>query len=393
MSTMRIVQATWGKFHHFDLARELDKRGHLLRIYSSFSWSRLKQEGLPRPMVQTFPWFHMPQMALVRFLPKWRLAIDGLGYAATMTFDDWLDRQIPHSGVDALIALSGAGLKPGRRLQKEGGLYICDRGSTHQRYQEQLVGGELRRWGIDMPPSSLRSALYDREVVIYETADAITVPSSFAARSFVESGIPAEKVHVVPYGVRLEKFKPMTRPPADTFEVLFAGQVGLRKGVPYLLQAFAQLRHPRKRLRVVGGVQRDYWPVLKRLPQDNVEILGLRPQTEVARYMSSSHVMVLPSIEEGLALVQGQALACGCPVLATPNTGAEDLFTDGVEGFIVPIRDPGAICQKLQQLADDPALQQRMSEAALKRVQDLGGWSHYGDLWVNLLERLLAARH
>jgi len=65
--------------------------------------------------------------------------------------------------------------------------------------------------------------------------------------------------------------------------------------------------------------------------------------------------------------VQGQALACGCPVLASTNTGGEDLFTDGVEGFIVPVRDVEALTEKMQLLADDPALQARMSEAALRR--------------------------
>jgi glycosyltransferase involved in cell wall biosynthesis len=99
--------------------------------------------------------------------------------------------------------------------------------------------------------------------------------------------------------------------------------------------------------------------------------------------------MVLPSIEEGLALVQGQALACGCPVLATTNTGSEDLFTDGIEGFIVPIRDVDALAGRLQLLAGDPALQRRMSEAALARVKHLGGWRQYGDLWESLLYNLI----
>jgi starch synthase len=389
---MRIVQAAWGVFHHFDLARELDRRGHLLQVYSTFPWTRLKREGLPHSRVRTFPWLHMSQLMVGRYLPGWRSASNWLGYANTMAFDEWLERLIPHSEVDALIALSGAALKPGRRLQQRGGVYICDRGSTHQLYQERLVNDELHRWGIDPLISASRDALYRREVVIYETADAITVPSSFAARSFIESGIAGEKVHIIPYGVRLEKFHRVAEPPSGTFEVLFVGQVGLRKGIPYLLQAFAKLRHPRKRLRVVGSVQHDFRPILAQLPQGLVEFFGTQPQAEVARFMSSSHVMVLPSIEEGLALVQGQAMACGCPVLASTNTGAEDLFTDGVEGFIVPIRDPDALREKLQQLADDPALQQRMGEAALLRVQHLGGWRQYGDLWVSLLERLVAAR-
>jgi alpha-maltose-1-phosphate synthase len=389
---MRIVQTTWGVFHHFDLARELERRGHLLQIYSTYPWARLKREGLPHSKVQTFPWMHLTQLFFGKYLANWRSAYNGLGYASTLAFDEWLDWRVPCTGVDALIALSGAALKPGKHLQERGGIYICDRGSTHQLYQQQLVDDELRRWGLDPPISGARDALCRREVTIYETADAITVPSNFAARSFIESGISPGKVHVIPYGVRLENFHPVAEPLPNTFEVLFVGHVGLRKGMPYLLQAFAGLRHPRKRLRVVGAVQPEFLPVLAHLPQRQVEFLGPQTQTEVVRYMSSSHVMVLPSIEEGLALVQGQAMACGCPVLATTNTGSEDLFTNGVEGFIVPIRDPDALRKKLQQLADDPVLQRGMSEAALLRVQRFGGWRHYGDLWVSLLESLLTTR-
>jgi starch synthase len=99
--------------------------------------------------------------------------------------------------------------------------------------------------------------------------------------------------------------------------------------------------------------------------------------------------MVLPSIEEGLALVQGQALACGCPVLCSTNTGGEDLFTDGMEGFIVPIRDPQALTDRMQQLADDRDLQVRMSEAALQRVRSIGGWTDYGDQWEALLKNMV----
>ena len=104
--------------------------------------------------------------------------------------------------------------------------------------------------------------------------------------------------------------------------------------------------------------------------------------------MGASHLMVLPSVEEGLALVQGQAMACGCPVLATTATGAEDLFTDGVEGFIVADRDVAALTERMQQVADDPALRRKLSEASLERVKFLGGWDQYGDLWDELLHEL-----
>jgi len=86
--------------------------------------------------------------------------------------------------------------------------------------------------------------------------------------------------------------------------------------------------------------------------------------------------------------VQGQAMACGCPVLATTATGAEDLFTDGVEGFIVADRDVTALVDRMQQVADDPALRERLSEASLTRVKFLGGWDQYGDVWDKLLHEL-----
>ena len=227
-----------------------------------------------------------------------------------------------------------------------------------------------------------------REENIYAVADAITVPSSAARRSFLSMGVPAEKVHVIPYGVRLEQFSPDGAPPQDEFTVLFVGSVGLRKGVPYLLEAFAAVRAPRKRLRIVGAVQEDLRALLPKLPQAGVEFFGVLPQAELARLMSRSHVLVLPSIEEGLALVQAQAMACGCPVLCSTATGGEDLFTDGVEGYIVPARDSAALAEKMQLLADDPALQRGMREAALARVRHFGGWTTYGDHWEALLQQL-----
>jgi glycosyltransferase involved in cell wall biosynthesis len=209
-----------------------------------------------------------------------------------------------------------------------------------------------------------------------------------ARRSFLAQGIAPEKVHVIPYGVRLDKFTPAKALPAESFEVLFAGQVSLRKGIPYLLEAFARVRHPGKHLTLVGSVQDDVRELLAKLPTQRVTFAGSLPQPELAARMARSHVLALASIEEGLALVQGQALACGCPVVATVATGAEDLFTDGVEGFIIPDRDTDALARRLQQLADDPALRERTSAAALERVKTLGGWDHYGDQWDKLLHAI-----
>ena len=384
---MRVVQTVFGVFHHFELARQLHARSHLQRVYSTWPWRRLEREGLPREIVESFPWIHTPEMLLHRFgiHPTWLM--DQISYANALSFDWWTTRRLRQAAVpDAIIAISGSSLKAGREAQARGVRFICDRGSSHQRYQERIIADEYARWGVSRAVADQRDIV--REEEIYAMADAITVPSHFAERSFLASGVDRAKLHVIPYGVRLEQFSPVGKPPADCLEILFAGSVGLRKGVPYLLEAFAKVRHPRKRLRIAGALNPDLASVLPKLPQEHVEMLGPVSQTELAKLMSTSHLMVLPSIEEGLALVQGQALACGCPVLASTNTGGEDLFTDGSEGFIVPIRDVAALRDRMQQIADDPLLQQRMRAAALARVKGLGGWNDYGDRWEALLRRL-----
>lgn len=388
---MQVVQTVFGVFHHFELARQLRRLGHLQKVYSTWPWMRLKREDLPREKVRTFPWIHTPEMLLQRFGIHNPWVLDQLSYANALAFDRWTLRQLQSAPTpQALIALSGSSLLTGRYLQANGGVFICDRGSSHQRYQDQIVSEEYRLWGVDRPVTDMRDIL--REEEIYGTADAITVPSTFAARSFHESGVPSEKVHVIPYGVRLEQFTKTAETPKDSFRVLFAGSVSLRKGIPYLLEAFARVQHPNKFLQVAGSMHPDMESVLERLPRSHVEFLGSIDQARLAGLMSTSHVMVLPSIEEGLALVQGQALACGCPVIASTNTGAEDLFDDEKEGFIVPVRDAAAIEDRMQRLADDPDLQAAMSFAALQKVEHLGGWTDYGERWQKLLYKLVSDR-
>ncbi len=383
---MRVVQVVHGVFHHFDLARELNARGHLQRIYSGFPWRRLEREGLPRDRVSTFPWIHTSLVLLGRY---WRIPRTTLAYLShqnSVYLDNWVASRI--EACDVVVGLSNAALKTGRLVQSRGGRYVCDRGSSHIRYQDAIVSEEYRRWGVQPLISDERTMC--RQEAEYAAADAITVPSEFARRSFLEMGVSPEKVVKIPYGVQLSRFLPTKPPSPDSFDVLFAGAVSLRKGVPYLLQAFQMLKYPRKRLRIVGAVDPDALQVLQRLGLDNVEILGSVTQEQLAEYMSSSHVMVLPSIEEGLALVQAQAMACGCPLISSTNTGGEDLFQDGVEGFLVPIRSPEAIHDRLAQLADDRELQKRMSAAALSRVQSLGGWTTYGENYSAFLQKLIA---
>jgi glycosyltransferase involved in cell wall biosynthesis len=371
---MQVVVSVAGTFWQFDLARELESLGYLKRIYSSFPWMRLKREGLARERVRTFPWIHGPWMASQRYVTLPSGLSKSIQLLNLRAFDAWVAGRIEEC--DALVALSGVGLQTGQVVQSRGGKHVCDRGSSHIRYQREILNEEYARWGFRGDRVDPR--IVEREEAEYSQADAITVPSEFARRSFVEMGVPDAKVKTIPFGVQLERFKKAGDRPAGPFTVLFAGTVSIRKGVPYLLDAFAKFKHPSKQLLLAGPVEPEMRSLLPRFDLSSVDLPGRLSQTELARRMNASHVMVLPSVEDGFGLVMAQAMACGTPVIASENTGGPDLFMHGKEGFVVPIRSAEAITGCLTQLADDPDLQQRMSDAALQRVQMLGGWGDYG---------------
>lgn len=378
---MQVIQAVSGTFHHFDLARELESRGYLKRIYSTFPWMRLRREGVSRDLVRTFPWIHTPWMAAHKYARLPRSISTEAALANVRLFDAWVAANL--EDCDVFIAISGSGLKAGRFAQSRGAKYICDRGSSHIRFQAEIVREEYSRWGF--PRRKVDSRTVDREESEYAQADAITIPSEFSRRSFIEMGIPPEKLHNMPLGVRLDRFQSTGEPPADSFNVLFAGTISIRKGVPYLLDAFTRFKHPLKKLRLVGPVEPEMRSLFSRFDLSAVEVLGRKPQSEMAQWMSTSHVLVLPSVEDGFGLVMAQAMACGTPVIASEHTGGPDLFSDGVEGFIIPIRSADAIFDRLTRLADDSSLRQRMSQAARERVRNIGGWTSYGDGWTTLL--------
>lgn len=383
---MQVVQAVLGAFHHFDLAQELLRRQHLKKIYSTWPWFRLRREGVPREFVESFVPMHTLNyfLNLNRFYPESIYqAVERMNLVA---FDAWVSAKIPPC--DAFIAISGVGLKAGQLVQSRGGKFICDHVNTHRRHQTNVLLEEYSRWRLPAP--RVQHGQVIREAKIYEQADAIVVPSCLCAKSFVDLGVSCDKVHRIPYGVRLERFFPDGTPPEihERFEVIFIGQVSLRKGIPYLLKAFAQVRHPNKHLRIVGSTLPDMAKLLPQLPQTDVRFTGPIPQAELPAVLSRCHVLILPSIEDGFGLVVPQAMACGCPAIVSAAAGSSDIITDGANGFIVSERDVEALAERMQRLIDETGLQQRLAAAALKKVRAIGGWQEYGDKWESLLYTL-----
>lgn len=374
---LRVTLSVVGKFHTFDLAQELDKRGHLAAIFSGYPRFKLKDNTLPHSKVHTFPWLRVPYMLLSQ---SGALSHEQQGYLDFLcysTLDRYTAWQLPPC--DVFVGLSGAGFLSGQKAHRLGARYVCDTGSSHIRTQNELLTQERDTWGGISEAAHPR--VMSRAEAEYAEADLITVPSTFSAQSFIAQGVSASKISVLPYGVNLTSFRQDGNPDPDHFDVLFAGGACLRKGVPYLLQAFQKLKHPRKRLWFAGTFPEELIAQMQRagLWSEHIHVLGHLNLSQLRQRMSQSHVLVLPSVEDGFGLVMAQAMACGCPVIATEHTGAADLFQHDEAGFIVPIRRADLLAERMQQLMDEPDTRARLSHNALARVSALGGWQDYGD--------------
>lgn len=383
---MRVVVSTWGRFHMFHLARELHKRGLLDRILTTYPRFKLRGEGLPAEKIICDWMLETLALGMRSYGLHMERTISLLTLLKIDLHDKFLASRV--SSCDIFIALSGSGAKIGPTLQANGSKYICDRGSAHIVFADELMADEFRRHGLAYRRVHPRHVA--RELCEYEAADMVVVPSTFAADSFIRKGVDPGKIRVNPYGASLARFRPEGEPDGAYFTVLYVGGVGIRKGIPYLLEAFRNFKHPAKRLVVVGSILPEIRSCLAKASLETVRFVGAVPNAQLASYMSRADVLVLPSLEEGLALVQAEALACGCPVIATTNTGASDLFDDEVEGFIVPIRDAPAITARLECLADDPDRRRAMRRAAEGRMQRMGGWGAYGDRYEAICRAALA---
>jgi glycosyltransferase involved in cell wall biosynthesis len=382
---MNVSVFTIGRFHHFDLSRQILRLHHRLQLFTSNPRAKVDKDLWP--YAKTHPLFRIP------FAIGNRL---GLG-AHLYWFDEallkdlgrWLTRSLDPNWTDIFHALDGVGPEPGRKIKSAGKLWICDRGSTHIVAQKQLLDDEYALWNV--PPPEFSAHRLERCVAEYEESHAVTVPSQFARRSFLQQGISADRIFVCPYGVDLSEFRPA--PKRDQiFRVLQVGQITVRKGIGHLLRAVEPLvRKGKVELWLIGETDSSVTRLLQQY-SGIFELKGIIPRKNLWQYYSQASVLVLASIEDGFGLVLSQAMACGLPIISTTNTGAEDLFTDGVEGFIVPIRSPESIREKIQWMIDNPALRDQMAAAALERVKTLGGWDRYGDS-VQSVYQQLAARH
>jgi len=251
-------------------------------------------------------------------------------------------------------------------------LTIVERGSAHIEWQRAILQSEAERTGLPTEIPDPRTV--ERELAEYETADYIAVPSRFVAGTFAQQGIKPDRLIINPYGVDLGRFAAQARGKNNQgLRVIHVGQVSVRKGVHYLVPAVEKVNGAT--LTLVGAVQPGMESLVRR---SCTRIVGPVPGAELPSFYAAADVFCLMSIEEGLALVILQAMSMGLPVIATPNTGAEEVITDGKEGFIVEAGDSETVTLRLQWLADHEDQRIEMGRRARAKVAGGFSWADYG---------------
>lgn len=249
---------------------------------------------------------------------------------------------------------------------------------AYWRVSNQLMEEESERYPEWAPTMHFRLSPthYERKERELEMASAVFVPSQFVARS-LEGFVPPDKpVHVIPFGSPTAPSESVDRIARNSgpLKVLFAGSMTQRKGLADVFAAIRLLNRSDIELNVLGSpmMPLDFYE-----QQGPFKHLSPRPHNEVLAAMSACDVFVLPSIVEGRALVQQEAMACGLPLIVTANAGGEDLVVEGKTGFLVPIRSPESIAERLAWCADNREAVEAMRPAAMEKSREYP-WETYG---------------
>jgi starch synthase len=369
---MLVTYTSTNVSHHFRYALELNRSGHLYKFITG--GSRYSSRGgahefsarlIRRDMIQ-----NLYVASLRARLPE----------VISRTLNIWSNQLIdrtayPYAKVsDVFLFYRTTGLQTTRRLHREKSKTLCvmEEVNSHVDCCHALMKEEYLKLGLG-PYKDHFSDHADR-LMAYEEADAILCPSSFVKRSFLERGFPDSKLFVVNFGFTFpSQIKDLKSHDTDVFRLLYVGQINFRKGLRYAVEAFNMLKHPNKEFVIVGPVTSITGLENTQIPE-GVRFVGILKGRELEEAYASATAFVLPTIEEGLSLVQGEAMAAGLPLITTTNSGGDDILEDGVQGFILPPADSYALLGAFQILADSPEMVQSMGSAALARAKQLGGW-------------------
>ncbi|MEO5564481.1 MAG: glycosyltransferase family 4 protein [Chitinophagaceae bacterium] len=379
---MKITYTAPNRSHHYPYAEALHRAGYLHAFISGFSrfspraalpgvGDKLKRHDFFQNLYLASLKFNTGPFISSKFNHLTNLSLDKASYKSAKESD-------------AFIFYRTEGYTTTQRLKKEKSKTVCimEEVNSHVDHQYAILQEEYVKLGLGNYPEKIPD--HATRLKAYEISDYILCPSEFVRQSFIDKGFSPKRLLKVNFGFSATSPVANKSFNTESFRVLYVGQLNFRKGLRYAIEAFKQVKHPNKEFIIVGPKVGITGLEKMQLPKE-VVFTGTLKGEELNDQYRKADVFILPSLEEGLALVQMEALSFGVPVLITTNTGGEDIITDGGQGFIVPPADANALKERLQEMAGDKELLKRMSEEALQAAHSYGSW----DLAVKRLADLL----
>jgi glycosyltransferase involved in cell wall biosynthesis len=339
--------------------------------------------GLPRRLIRTFPLFGLGYAAR-RAAARTPAAMTAVHLWAGSAFCDAIVREgLGKAG--AVYTFNSAGLGLLNQARELGLATVVEQTIAPAPIEDALLAEEREAfpdWQPALAPNRYRAAFQAREAGEWESADLVVCGSEFVRDGIRRCGGPLERTAVVPYGVDAP-FPPVVRSLSLLpLRVLTVGEVSLRKGTPYLLDAATKLKKEAT-FRLVGSI--NVAAGAERRLADAVELTGPVPRRAIAWQLAWADVLLLPSLCEGSATVCYEAFAAGLPVITTPNAGS--VVRHGIDGFIVPIRDAEAIVAAIDTIRLNPSLLYNLSRNAALRAREFTV-ERYGERLLEALSRV-----
>jgi glycosyltransferase involved in cell wall biosynthesis len=279
--------------------------------------------------------------------------------------------------------------------REHGALSFLERPNTHTGFAYRVVAEECKKLGLLLPDGHSHhasEARLAREEAEYAAADYLACPSAFVAKTFLDAGYGGDQLVIHQYGhdpATHSAAPARTRSADDGLQACFVASCEPRKGLHVALDAWlASSASKRGTLQVAGAFVPGYRELLaSRLSHSSVREVGFVQNT--AELMGKCDVMILPSIEEGSALVTYEARACGCVLVVSDATGAR--CTHLHDSLVHSAGNISELTNHLNMLAEDAGLLSRLREQSLKTTDELT-WPHAAKVLMSHYQSALAGR-